>query len=226
MDSQARVIIRKLGEVEYSFAWHAMEVFTRERLSITSDEIWLLTHPSVYTVGLRGRGLEFTSAANIPFVHSDRGGDMTYHGPGQLIAYVLSDLQRRSWGVRQLVHALEQSIIDLVSSRGIVAHRRKRAPGVYVDQKKIAALGLRVRFGRSYHGLALNVDMNMEPFAAIDPCGYPDLEVTQLADLGVRVDVEAAAELLVPHLLRNLRYNAARVDARPFKQPSAANGYG
>ena len=190
------VVVRDLGDVEYLQSWRAMQSFNQQRDPSTPDELWLLTHPAVYTVGLKGKDRTFVSAQGIPFVHSDRGGDVTYHGPGQIIAYILMDLRRRSWGVKQLVHALEQSVIDLLAQHGIAGIRRPGAPGVYVDGRKISALGLRVSRGLSSHGLALNVDMDLGPFSAIDPCGYPGLEVTQLSALGVRMDVARAAASL------------------------------
>ncbi len=204
------VVVRDLGHVEYLQSWRAMQSFNQQRDPSTADELWLLTHPAVYTVGLKGKDRTFDSTRGIPFVHSDRGGDVTYHGPGQIIAYILMDLRRRSWGVKQLVHALEQSVIDLLAQHGIAGIRRPGAPGVYVDGRKISALGLRVSRGLSSHGLALNVDMDLDPFSAIDPCGYPGLEVTQLSALGVTMDVTHAAASLAEHLYRNLAYRPPR----------------
>lgn len=200
------VLVRNLGYVEYLDAWRAMQRFCDRRDPSTIDEIWLLEHPPVYTVGLRGKGRELPNPLGIPLIHSDRGGDVTYHGPGQIVAYVLADLRRRSWGVRQLVSGLEQAVIDLLAQHGIAGERRVGAPGVYVHHKKLAALGLRVRNGRSYHGLALNVNLDLRPFASIDPCGYKGLEVTRTLDLGIDADVERTNELFLPHLLRNLEY--------------------
>jgi lipoyl(octanoyl) transferase len=204
------VLVRNLGYVEYLDAWRAMQQFCDERDSSTIDEIWLLEHPPVYTVGLRGKGRELPNPHGIPLIYSDRGGDVTYHGPGQVVAYVLADLRRRNWGVRQLVHSLEQAVIDLLAQHGIAGERRAGAPGVYVHHKKLAALGLRVRNGRSYHGLALNVNLDLRPFASIDPCGYKGLEVTRTLDLGIDADVARTNRLFLPHLLRNLGYRPSR----------------
>lgn len=200
------VVVRRLGCVGYLTAWREMRAFNETRGPGTTDEIWLLEHPPVFTVGLKGKGRELTNPQGIPFVHSDRGGDVSYHGPGQRLVYVLMDLQRRRWGVKQLVSNLEQAVIDLLAEFDTPGERRTGAPGVYVGQKKLAALGLRIRGGRSYHGLALNVNMDLAPFTFIDPCGYPGLEVTQLADTGIATSVQQADRLLLPHLLRNLEY--------------------
>jgi lipoyl(octanoyl) transferase len=200
------VLVRNLGYVEYLGTWRAMQQFSERRDPSTIDEIWFLEHPPVYTIGLRGKGRELPNPYGIALIHSDRGGDVTYHGPGQTVVYVLSDLRRRNWGVRRLVSGLEQAVIDLLAAHGIHGERRAGAPGVYVDRKKLAALGLRVRNGCSYHGLALNVNLDLKPFASIDPCGYPGLEVTQMLDLGIDADVARTNQLLLPHLLHNLEY--------------------
>jgi len=175
-----------------------MQRFTDERGVETPDEIWLTEHPPVYTLGLAGRREHLRRDNGIPVLKVDRGGQITYHGPGQLIAYLLIDIARRRLGVRRLVTAIEDSVIQLLDSYGVVASVRAGAPGVYVlhrgEEAKIAALGLKVRNGRSYHGLALNIDMDLAPFADIDPCGYRGLAVTQLRDLGVaapRADIES-----------------------------------
>lgn len=207
---KSEVLVRNLGYVEYLDTWRAMQQFSDHRNSSTVDEIWLLEHPPVYTIGLRGKGRELPNPHGIPLVHSDRGGDVTYHGPGQVVVYVLSDLRRRNWGVRRLVSALEQAVIDLLAHHGIIGERCAGAPGVYVGHKKLAALGLRVRNGRSYHGLALNVNLDVRPFASIDPCGYQGLEVTRLLDLGIEADVARTNQLFLPHLLRNLEYRRWR----------------
>ena len=205
------VIVRDLGYADYTRVWQEMRAFTDARDTATQDEIWLVEHPPVYTLGTNDRNETFDNLG-IPVVQSDRGGQITYHGPGQLIAYVLMDLRRRGWGVKQLVLALEKAVIDLLAVRGLPALRRAGAPGVYVDGRKIAQLGLRVRRGASYHGLSLNVAMDHEPFRRIKPCGYAGLETT---DLGMLAGSEHAhldkvkAELLA-HLLRNLGYNARR----------------
>ena len=174
------ILVKRLGCAEYLPTLDAMRRFTRERDDSTADELWLLEHPPVYTLG---QGAAPVQVANgIPVIAADRGGEITYHGPGQVVLYTLIDLTRRGIKVREFVRLLEQAVIDLIGSR---AARRPGAPGVYVDGAKVAALGIRVMRGRAYHGLALNVDMDLTPFAAIDPCGYPGLAVTQTRDLGL-----------------------------------------
>ena len=180
--------VRRLGRTGYRETWQAMQAFTDRRDGTTPDELWLTEHPPVYTLGLAGRDEHLhptAAAAGIEVVRTDRGGQVTYHGPGQAVMYVLLDLRRRRLGVRQLVRLLEQAVIDCLGGWGIESHGRVDAPGVYVGAAKIAALGLKVRRGASYHGLALNVDMDLAPFAAIDPCGYPGLAVTQSRSLGI-----------------------------------------
>jgi lipoyl(octanoyl) transferase len=177
--------VRQLGRADYETTWRAMRDFTARRGADTPDELWLLEHAPIYTLGQAGRAQHVREAGVIPVIKVDRGGQVTYHGPGQVVAYVLLDLNRRGYGVKELVLRLEQAVVDLLAGWNIAGERRPGAPGVYVAGAKIAALGLRIRHGRSYHGLALNVSMDLAPFAAIDPCGYPDMAVTQLADLGV-----------------------------------------
>lgn len=179
------VVIRHLGMVPYVPTWEAMRDFTEHRDGAAADQIWLLQHPPVFTLGLNGKSEHLLAPGDIPVVPVDRGGQVTYHGPGQLVLYPLLDLRRRNLGVRRLVTILEQTVIALLRDYGIEAVARPDAPGVYVDGRKIASLGLRVRRGCSYHGLSLNVAMNLEPFQRINPCGYAGLEVTQLRDLGV-----------------------------------------
>jgi lipoyl(octanoyl) transferase len=193
------VVIKRLGRADYLSTWEAMRAFTRARDDSTPDELWLLEHPPVYTVG---QGAALSRPANpIPVVKTDRGGDITYHGPGQAVVYTLIDLARRSIKVKRFVWLLEQAVIDLLGGRG---ERNPGAPGVYVGGAKIAALGIRVVRGRAYHGLALNVDTDLSPFSAIDPCGYPGLRVTQMKDLGFRYTPEGAAARLAELLLRNM----------------------
>ena len=182
------VLVRELGRAEYLPTWQAMREFTRGRHDSTPDELWLVEHPAVYTVGQGAQVPEIGNA--VPVVKTDRGGDITYHGPGQAVVYTLVDLARRSIKVKRFVWLLEQAVIDLLGGR---AERRPGAPGVYVDGAKIAALGIRVVRGRAYHGVALNVDMDLSPFSAIDPCGYPGLRVTQTKDLGVAVTADQLA---------------------------------
>ena len=179
-------LVRRPGLVPYAPAWERMRDFTLARTASTPDELWLVEHPPVYTVGIAGRPEHWPRTDNgIPVVRTDRGGQITYHGPGQLVAYLLLDLRRRGLTIRPLVRLMEQAVIDLLAGYGIAAHGRAQAPGVYVGAAKIAALGLRIKNGCCYHGLALNVDVDLAPFLAINPCGYPGLEVTRTRDLGI-----------------------------------------
>jgi lipoyl(octanoyl) transferase len=198
--------IRHLGLCEYEPVWHDMQAFTAQRNAATEDELWLLEHPPVYTLGMNGKVEHMLAPGAIPVVAIDRGGQVTYHGPGQLVAYVMLDLRRLGIGIRRLVEVLEQSVIDWLSEQGIVAQARRDAPGVYVDGAKIAALGLRVKHGCSYHGLAFNVDMDLEPFSRINPCGYEGLAVTQLSDLGISRSAEDVGKSWFPYLASQLRY--------------------
>ena len=200
----AEAVVRHLGRVEYAPTWRAMQAFTAQRSADTPDEIWLLEHPPVYTQGQAGKPEHLIAATEIPVVPIDRGGQITYHGPGQIVAYVLVDLRRRGYGIRELVTRMEQAVIDLLAQQGVVASRLAGAPGVYVDQAKIAALGLRVKHGCTYHGLALNVDMDLRPFAAINPCGYAGMRVTQCRDLGVRESAQALEQILARCLLESI----------------------
>ncbi|MCG6939875.1 MAG: lipoyl(octanoyl) transferase LipB [Thiohalocapsa sp.] len=175
--------VRRLGCVPYLDCWRAMQRFTDARTEATEDALWLAEHPSVFTQGQAGRAEHLLAPGDIPVVQTDRGGQVTYHGPGQLIAYVLVDLRRLKIGVRALVSALEGAVIDLLAGFGVGASARPDAPGVYVDGAKIASVGLRVRHGCSYHGIALNVDLDLAPFRRINPCGYAGLAMTRLADL-------------------------------------------
>jgi lipoyl(octanoyl) transferase len=198
-------IIKHLGLVEYAPTLAAMKAFTDARSAGTHDEIWLLEHPPVYTLGLAGKTEHLLRPdAPIPVVRTDRGGQVTYHGPGQLVVYPLIDFKRMHVGVRELVRRIEQTVIDTLADYGIAANGDVNAPGVYVDGAKIASLGLRIKNGAVYHGLSFNIDMDLAPFGWINPCGYPDLRVTQLADLGVAQSVVQVAERLLPHLERNL----------------------
>jgi lipoyl(octanoyl) transferase len=180
----------------YSEVWQEMQAFTAKRTEQTQDELWLLQHNPVFTLGLAGKKEHLLNPGSIPVVQSDRGGQVTYHGPGQLIAYVMYDLQRAGIGVRRLVELLQSSVIDLLQQHSIEAHTLPKAPGVYVENKKIAALGLRVRHGRSFHGLSLNVDMDLEPFSRINPCGYPQMQITQMRDLGIEASMQDITEQL------------------------------
>ena len=206
------VILHDLGLADYAETAQAMRDFTDRRDHNTPDEIWLLQHPPVYTLGLNAKHGRFDNPAGIPVIHTDRGGDITYHGPGQRVVYILMDLRRRAWGVKTLVSALEQTVIDVLDHYGLKATRQPGAPGVYVDGRKIAQLGLRVRRGASYHGLSLNIAMDLRAFDRIHPCGYQGLETIDLAGLLPEVKIaQNSAQVdavLVNHLLNNLGYHA------------------
>ena len=182
----ARIAVRSLGRADYEPVWRAMQAFTRERGTQPPDELWFVEHPPVLTLGLGAKPEHVLDAGERPVVRIDRGGQVTWHGPGQLVAYVLVDLRRAGLGVKELVRRLEQSVLDLLAGYGIAGGRRAGMPGVYVGGAKIAAVGLRVSRGCSDHGIALNVDADLAGFARINPCGYPGLAATRLADLGVR----------------------------------------
>ncbi len=202
-------IIRRLGLVDYEPAWRAMQRFTDERDPMTPDEIWFLEHPPVFTLGMNASPAHVLAPGDIAVVRIDRGGQVTYHGPGQLVVYTLLDLRRAGLGVRDLVTALERSVVAVASEFGIQAECRRDAPGIYVAGKKLGSVGIRVRRGASYHGLALNVNLDLEPFRRINPCGYEGLEMTQLAQLGGPDRVPDAADELEPHLLRALKFAPA-----------------
>jgi lipoyl(octanoyl) transferase len=198
-------IVKELGLVDYLPTWQAMQEFTDSRDQSSQDEIWLLQHPPVFTQGKSGKSEHLLSTGDIPVVQSDRGGQVTYHGPGQLVAYLLFDLRRRDLGVRALVDVIENSVVALLADYGIKSCARPEAPGVYVGDNKIASLGLRVRRGCSFHGVSLNIDMDLEPFSRINPCGYPGLGVTQLADLvDDKPDITQIGHQLVEHIVRQL----------------------
>ena len=202
-------ILRRLGRAEYEPTWQAMIDFTAARTPATPDEIWCCEHPPVYTLGQAGKPEHLLRATAIPLVRIDRGGQITYHGPGQIVLYLLIDLTRRGLKVKDFVSRIEQAIIDLLAGQGVTARRLDGAPGVYIDRQdggiaKIAALGLRIRRGCSYHGLSLNVDMDLSPFSAINPCGYAGMPVTQTRDLGVALTTAQAAKALTRHLIRQL----------------------
>ena len=208
--------VRELGLQAYEPVWHAMQDFTSQRTADTADELWLVQHPPVFTQGQAGKAEHLLLPGDIPVVQVDRGGQVTYHGPGQLVAYPLVDVRRLGLGVRELVSRIEQSLIDLLASYGVSAEARADAPGVYVNGAKIASLGLRIRHGRSFHGLALNVDMDLQPFQRINPCGYAGLAMTQLTDhvAGPLAMDEVSARLreqLVKHLGYEQELNLAGV---------------
>ncbi len=197
-------IVKRLGRVAYEPTFAAMQAFTAERTAETPDELWIVEHPPVYTLGQAGKPEHILHDIGIPLVKIDRGGQVTYHGPGQVVIYLLLDLHRLGIKVRELVNAIEQAVIDLLAEQGVTAERRDGAPGVYVGDAKIAALGLRIRNGCSYHGVSLNVDMDLSPFAAINPCGYAGLQVVQTRDLNLPLTPHEAGERLSQHLLQQL----------------------
>ena len=200
------LLVRRRGLSDYSAAWAEMRAFTDGRTQDTPDELWLLQHPPVFTLGQAGRAEHLLDPGEIPVIQTDRGGQVTYHGPGQLVAYLLVDLRRGGLGVKGLVHLLEGAVIGLLAGYGIEAEARANAPGVYVAGAKIASLGLRVRRGCSYHGLSLNVDMDLTPFLRINPCGHPGLAVTQLADLGGPKDLRLVGDALAGEIARRLAW--------------------
>lgn len=199
-------VIRTLGRTEFETTWRAMQDFTVNRTTETPDEFWITEHPPVYTLGLNRNGVRMPSRDDIAVVNTDRGGKITYHGPGQVIIYVLIDLKRKGLNVRQLVSALEGSVVNLLSEFNVHGLARADAPGVYVQDKKIASVGLRLKKECCYHGISLNVDMDLTPFDAIDPCGYRGLEVTQLKDLGADLTQTEAASKLLKYLTKELNY--------------------
>lgn len=208
-------LVRHHGLVPYERTWREMQALTERRDAASLDELWFLEHPPVFTLGLNGSREHLLAPGHIPVVHIDRGGQVTYHGPGQLVVYPLVDLRRAGLDVRQFVAALETAVIRCAARYGIEANARRDAPGVYVQGRKLASLGLRIRRGCSYHGLAFNVDMDLEPFSRINPCGFAGLEVTQLADLGVQKTPAEVAAALEPELLETLGY------ALPSRERSA-----
>ena len=205
MNSHPPLHIRALGLVEYEPTWRAMQRFTAARTRDTADEIWLVQHPPTYTQGQAGKPEHLLNPTAIPVVKIDRGGQITYHGPGQIVAYLLLDLRRWKLNVRELVRLMEQAVIDLLGEYGVAAQGREDAPGVYVNDAKIASLGLKIKNGCCYHGLALNVDMNLTPFNHINPCGYQGLRVTQCVALGITVGLEELQAQLAQNLIHGLQ---------------------
>ncbi len=198
---QNSLIIRQLADMEYTRVWHAMQKFTDERDDSIADELWLVEHPPVFTQGQAGKDEHLLMPGNIPVVQVDRGGQVTYHGPGQQVIYFMINLRRRKMGVRELVTLIENGIVACLAKYDITAYAKPDAPGVYVDEKKIASLGLRVRKGCSFHGLALNIDMDLEPFLRINPCGYAGLEMIQTKNIGGPQTVEEAGNALTQELI-------------------------
>ena len=208
------IIIRSLGRQAYEPLWREMQRFTEERTPDTPDEIWFTEHPPVYTLGLNASPEHLLAPGDIPVVQVDRGGQVTYHGPGQLMIYPLVDLRRSKIGVREMVCALEKTVIDLVAAFGVDAVARRDAPGVYVDGRKIASVGLRIRRGASYHGMAFNLDMDLEPFARINPCGYENLEVIDLRTLGIELSMKEIRTRYQSALLGQLGFDSEDVVSR------------
>lgn len=208
---QQVIAIRDLGRQDYVPLWNAMQQFTDARTESTRDEIWFTEHPPVFTMGLNASKEHLLAPGDIPVVQIDRGGQVTFHGPGQLMIYPLLDLRRSAMGVRTLVTALEQSVVDLAAEFDIDAASRADAPGVYVAGEKLASVGLRIRRGCSFHGMALNVDIDLEPFSRINPCGYTELEMTDLQRLGINADLDEVWPRLLPHFLRHLGFSDAEL---------------
>lgn len=202
------LIVRNLNQQPYLPTFERMQTFTNTRDAETPDELWVLEHEAVFTQGQAGKLEHLLNTGDIPVVQADRGGQVTYHGPGQLIIYIMLDLKRKGIGVRDLVSIMEQSVVDLLAEYGVSGAPKADAPGVYVDGKKICSLGLRVRRGCSFHGLALNIDMDLEPFLRINPCGYAGLEMTQLGQFSPEVKLSQAAKQLVTYLSKRIGYNA------------------
>ncbi len=205
------IIIRDLGMQDYEKTWQNMRDFTDSRTENTIDEIWLLQHPPVFTQGLAGKPEHILNPHHIPVVQTDRGGQVTYHGPGQLVLYVLIDLKRKNLHARDLVRKLESTIITLLSQYNITAKAKCEAPGVYVDDAKICSIGLRVRKGASYHGIALNIDMDLTPFSYINPCGYQNMPMTQIKTLAPTASFNAIIKAIIPVFLKNFRYNSHQI---------------
>ena len=204
--SKAQLRVRQLGLSDYELVWHAMQDFTDQRDEHTIDELWLVQHPAVFTQGQAGKAEHVLAPGDIPVIQVDRGGQVTYHGPGQIVAYPLLDIRRSGLGVRELVNRIEESIIRVLERYEVKGERREGAPGIYVSGEKIASLGLRVRRGRTFHGLAFNIDMDLEPFQRINPCGFEGLRVTQLSDL-VKIEIGEVETQLVDSIASSLGYS-------------------
>jgi len=204
----AGIKLNYLGLNEYEPVWRAMQKFTDDRDQHTCDELWMVEHPAVFTQGQAGKPEHVLNPGDIPIIQVDRGGQVTYHGPGQIVIYPLIDLKRHKIGIKALVHGIEESLIRTMAFYGIIANRREKAPGVYSNDKKIASLGLRVRKGCTFHGLAFNIRMDLEPFLRINPCGYAGLKVTQLSELNSSVKMPEVQEQLIKHLCEILNFTA------------------
>jgi len=202
----AEITLKYLGLSEYEPVWRAMQEFTEQRDENTLDEFWIVEHPSVFTQGQAGKPEHVLNPGNIPIIQVDRGGQITYHGPGQIVIYPLIDLKRHKIGIKALVNGIEEALIRTMAEYGVTANRREKAPGVYTDNKKIASLGLRVRKGCTFHGLAFNIRMDLEPFSRINPCGYAGLEVEQLSQLNPTVEFDEAQNILIKYLCETLNF--------------------
>lgn len=207
------VIVRHLGLQPYQEAWQSMQQFTNTRDENTIDEIWVLEHPPIFTQGQNGKPEHILNPGDIPVIQADRGGQVTYHGPGQLVLYTLIDIRRKKINVRQMVTHLEQSVIQLLADYDIIAAAKCQAPGVYIENKKICSIGLRIRRGCSFHGLALNINMDLEPFNRITPCGLTGIEMTQLSKFHNKIELSAVQAKLVEYLSKNLGYNKTLTQA-------------
>lgn len=204
---KAPLLVKDLGRKDYQSVWADMKDFTDSRDANNCDELWLVEHPPVFTQGLAGKAEHLLTPGNIPVIQVDRGGQVTYHGPGQIVAYPLIDLRRHGIGVKSLVNGIEQAVIDVLALYDIQAERKQNAPGVYVNGDKIAALGLKIRQGCSYHGLAFNIDMDLSPFSCINPCGFSDLKVIQLCDLIPECDIHTVQNQLIESFAHNLNFS-------------------
>ncbi len=204
-----RLIVQQLGLQPYQDTWQSMRTFVDARHEQTVDEFWVVEHLPVFTQGQAGKEEHVLNPGDIPLVQADRGGQVTYHGPGQLIVYLLLDIKRKKLGIKNLIQQLENAILAVLDDFGVEGHRRTNAPGIYVDKAKIAFIGLKIRKGCSYHGISLNVDMNLEPFSRINPCGYPNLPVTQLKDFDGKIDKTAVLSKLISHMAHNLGYTVS-----------------
>jgi lipoyl(octanoyl) transferase len=204
------IVVHHLGKVSYNETWQKMQDFTNSRNQNTADELWVLQHPPVYTMGKNAKSEHLLEPGNVPVINADRGGQVTYHGPGQLVVYTLLDLKRLNIGVRELVTLIEKTLVELLNGYGIEANARPEAPGVYANNAKIAALGLRIRKGCSFHGLALNVDMDLEPFSRINPCGYEGLEITQLKNFIADIEIDEVVVNLQQRLMRNILFHTSQ----------------